>query len=324
MCYFGVVLLYITLLAIMGLFQSVIHESPPPGITAPEPTVVEANYELIDAARNGDLGAVKASILRGAQARSSWGITGAAQNGHIEIIEYLLELGCDVNVLDIVGNTALEHAARCGQVRTIYYLKEKGADLNIIGRTPLADGALISAARAGQAHSIAALLKCGADINLHNSRSETAVYNAVVHRRIDCIKTLVHAGADLNVTMAFGHTAASTGIQQGYADVIEALYNDGKNGPLLLSYALRYRNSEAIRFLGDLGVVLNGCTLHNAAYTNDINVVQAVIELLQSKGISLCEKDKVSNLPLRIHIMNLNIIVSFYAIPREGVLLLRL
>ncbi|KAK4450968.1 hypothetical protein QBC34DRAFT_459370 [Podospora aff. communis PSN243] len=52
----------------------------------------------------------------------------AASDGHLEVVKYLLERGCDVNAVDCNGRTPLMEAALWSQVRVVDMLLKAGAD----------------------------------------------------------------------------------------------------------------------------------------------------------------------------------------------------
>jgi ankyrin repeat protein len=89
---------------------------------------------LLDAARKGDVAAVKSLLAKGADvnAKTRYNQTPlmfAAQQGHIEIVKLLLEAGADVNVTDTFYKfvTAVSVAAERGHAEVVKLLLEKGA-----------------------------------------------------------------------------------------------------------------------------------------------------------------------------------------------------
>ena len=54
----------------------------------------------------------------------------AAMNGHLEVIEYLLEKNADINVRSRIGSTPLHWAARGGHTAAARLLLDHGADLD--------------------------------------------------------------------------------------------------------------------------------------------------------------------------------------------------
>ncbi|WP_264688708.1 AAA family ATPase [Wolbachia endosymbiont (group B) of Catoptria pinella] len=64
----------------------------------------------------------------------------AAENGHVEVVEFFLNKGISVNVMDKEGNTPLHYAADNGSRKTISILIRKNADpwlKNFHGKTPV-------------------------------------------------------------------------------------------------------------------------------------------------------------------------------------------
>ena len=102
--------------------------------------------EVHDAARKGDLAKIK-GLLEGSpallEARSENEKTPlhfAAQGGHREIVELLLEKGADVNVKNIASETPLHYAAAMSHKEIVELLITEGAVLNSgtsNGSTPL-------------------------------------------------------------------------------------------------------------------------------------------------------------------------------------------
>ena len=54
----------------------------------------------------------------------------AAQNGHLEVTQYLISQGAEVNQGDNDGVTALHSAAQNGHLDTTQYLISQGAEVN--------------------------------------------------------------------------------------------------------------------------------------------------------------------------------------------------
>jgi ankyrin repeat protein len=54
----------------------------------------------------------------------------AARHGYLEIVQYLIEHGADVNLLSSSNYTPLYCAAESGELEVIKYLVQHGADVN--------------------------------------------------------------------------------------------------------------------------------------------------------------------------------------------------
>ena len=103
------------------------------------------------AAWNGEIGKMKLLRLLGADPQEpSYGVVrpmiGAAENGHIAVVAYLLDSGVNVNQHDKFGLTALiavtetRHIEETRRIEMVKYLLSRGADVNAIseGYTALA------------------------------------------------------------------------------------------------------------------------------------------------------------------------------------------
>jgi len=82
----------------------------------------------------------KVLVKNGATSLSR-GLHYAAQNSKLNMLEYLLEQGADINMKSLhEGKTALHHASQHGNLEVVTFLAEKNADLKIKdneGLTPL-------------------------------------------------------------------------------------------------------------------------------------------------------------------------------------------
>ncbi|HUU20210.1 MAG TPA: ankyrin repeat domain-containing protein [Sedimentisphaerales bacterium] len=157
------------------------------------------------AAYEGDLKKVKEIIDRDPNqinVQESEGFTPlhlASSKGHIEIVEFLLNHGADIELEIFNGETPLMLAAQYArhgqQYETIKTLLEHGAKVNHKdenGRTALHDAAMYSGKEV-----INLLISYGADVNAGDEDHCTPLHQAAMLNNIEAAKALVEHGADI-------------------------------------------------------------------------------------------------------------------------------
>jgi ankyrin repeat protein len=157
---------------------------------------------VAEAAREGDIAAVRAALAAGANANDA-GEVGttpllwAAYHSSVELVSLLLTAGADPDAANLFGVTPLLQASRSGDVAVIRALLDGGADLASAvrdGETPL-----MAVARAGNVGAVRLLLERGADPNAAESLEEqTALMWAVAEGHLPVVDALLAAGADPN------------------------------------------------------------------------------------------------------------------------------
>lgn len=111
----------------------------------------------------------------------------AAENGNDEMVAFLLDHGTPI------GNLALIVAAREGHLPIVERLIQAGADPNVQqawGYTPL-----MMAAREGYLDVVRHLLENGANVKTRNKGGETALTLAAENDQVDVVSLLQRAGA---------------------------------------------------------------------------------------------------------------------------------
>ena len=122
----------------------------------------------------------------------------ASGKGHIEIVEFLLNHGADIELEIFIGDTPLLVAARYaryGQYETIKTLLEHGAKVNHKdkhGRAALHDAAMYSGKEV-----MNLLISYGADVNARDEHQSTPLHQAAMLNNIEAAKALVEHGADI-------------------------------------------------------------------------------------------------------------------------------
>jgi ankyrin repeat protein len=153
------------------------------------------------AAYKGDLKKVKEIIDRDPNeinVQDAQGFTPlhlASGKGHIEIVEFLLNHGADIELEIFNGVTPLMLAAQYVTNETIKTLLEHGAKVNHkdeSGRT-----ALHNAAAYNGKEIMNLLISYGADVNARDKHQSTPLHQAAMLNNIEAAKALVEHGADI-------------------------------------------------------------------------------------------------------------------------------
>ena len=184
-----------------GPATSSAHRLAAPGLTAASPRV-DVDSPVADAAKRGDLDAVRELLASGAdvnaaQADGMTALHWAAERDDPGLARMLLYAGAAVEPVTRIGSyTPLHVAARGGSVAVAEVLLDAGADpaapAALSGATPLH-----LAAAAGSAHLVAVLAERGADPDAREAMwGQTPLIFAAAMNRADAIRALLAAGAD--------------------------------------------------------------------------------------------------------------------------------
>ena len=171
---------------------------------------------LLHASGTGDAAMVELLLRSGASPSKAHPegqtpLLAAARSGSVPTVRHLLARGVDVNHTEsFQSTTALMWAAAEGHIDVVDLLLEAGADPNRQGHvTTLKDRhnadhptggftALMFAARRGDDALVRRLVARGANVNLKNGDSASAAMIAMYNDRFDVANTLIELGSDVN------------------------------------------------------------------------------------------------------------------------------
>ena len=159
---------------------------------------------VADAARIGDLDAVRALLAAGEDVSAAHGdgmsaLHWAAERGDTVLVETLLQGGATVDAVTRIGSyTPLHVASAAGQAEVMKLLLAAGSDATA-GTSPGGATALHLAANAGSVEAITALIDHGAEVDAREATwGQTPLIFAAARNRVDAIEALLERGADPN------------------------------------------------------------------------------------------------------------------------------
>ena len=200
-----------------------------------------------------------------------------ASEGHIKLLEFMLNCGIKVNALVKVPNvhhgnfTLLHRASYCGQLEVVRFIVVRGADIYV--RDVNKNNALHLAAESGSVDIINFLLEKGMSVNLANKDGFTPLHVSAKLGQLEATKALVRRGAAINSTNKYGVTPLMVAAQHGKLEIFRYLTETGAdihipnaNNSTVLHYALDSGSADIIRLLQDKG--MSG----NLANTNELTL----------------------------------------------------
>ena len=235
-------------------------------VTSQTPSTDPAATTLYNASMAGDLNQVKTLIDQGAPIDAQVGklgftpLTGAA-NGHLDVLNFLINKAAKLNLPDFQGSTPLLHACFADSADCALALINAGADVNLassFGRTPL-----MFASEKGNDAIVAALIAHKASVDANCSEGPAVLW-AASNGHLSTLKLLAAAGANLSLMPEYGEMNAYSIMSRAAAndnvEMIDFLLQQKVNvdipnadGGTALIAAADYGKAEAAKELLDHG-----------------------------------------------------------------------
>ena len=151
----------------------------------------------------------------------------SSQSGNNEVVQFLLDLGVNINYTNSKGKTALILASKAGHEEVVQTLVSAGANVDL--QDSKGQTALMLASEAGHEEIVQTLVSAGANVNLQDSVGQTALMLASEARYEEIVQTLVSAGANVNLQDSKGQTALMLASEARYEEIVQTLVSAGAN-----------------------------------------------------------------------------------------------
>ena len=192
----------------------------------------QTNTELFQAVKTGDLNQVRTlleaepSLLESKDKDGNTPLIIACQTMNVDIAEYLIDKGADVNAKGALGITPLIalRIRKDEPYDLIQHLIKMGADVNAAMSPGVGDWTVLHTAL-GNAKIVKLLIDNGADINVNNI-SGTPLQMAISYKNVEMAELLIESGAKLQ-EFSFGNTELHLAAIRGCAEQVPLLVKYG-------------------------------------------------------------------------------------------------
>ncbi|MFP3032786.1 MAG: ankyrin repeat domain-containing protein, partial [Wolbachia sp.] len=217
-----------------------------------------------------------------------------ASGNNLDMVQFLLNRGANIEVQDKFAWTPILSAAQSGKWDVIKLLISNGAKFN--NEITHQGTPLHFAVQEGNLDMVRFLLDEGADIESQDKDNKKPLHLAVDANRLSVVKLLLDRGASVNVTDMNSQTPLGLATK---GNMIEILKKAELDQGLLIN--ARNGNLDKVKDLIAQGANLetkDNTPLHNACSNGHLKVVEYLIE----KGASLKAKNKDGKTPLDLAI----------------------
>ncbi|XP_013199739.2 26S proteasome non-ATPase regulatory subunit 10 [Amyelois transitella] len=152
----------------------------------------------------------------------------AALGGNENLVDYLIDCGCDVNAIDDTNSTPLILAASAGRYEVVRLLIGRGANVN--HKTNRGQSSLHYACSKGHIEVVKILLDAGANVNESDVLGATPLHRAAAQGRNNIVELLLET-SDVNVDLcdSTGSTALHLACEEDREATACMLVKSGSN-----------------------------------------------------------------------------------------------
>ena len=150
----------------------------------------------------------------------------AARTGWVDVIDFLLEMGEDINLQNFNGDTALMIASMCGNIDIADRLLETG-QCNVNHKDIWGDTVLFCVVKRGHLGVVDKLLVYGANYYHVNKNGENLLHCAILSENIDMLQRVMSLRPDVNHQDNYGWTPLMYAVRIGKGEMIKILMEHG-------------------------------------------------------------------------------------------------
>ena len=178
----------------------------------------------------------------------------ASENGHLEIVIYLISKGFNINKPNLKGETLIHLASKNPHLRLVQYLILNGADLE--ARNHENETALHFACKNGNLQIVKYLLLNGACIEATNNRDETPLHCACEKGHLSIVEYLISKGSNIEATNYNYLRPLHYACEENHLSTVECLISNGAKIDAIdiynctpLHYAAAFGNADIVKYL---------------------------------------------------------------------------
>ena len=254
---------------------------------------------LLIAAEEGHDQLIQLLLDRGADVNAQGGKYGNAlqavsYRGHDQVVQMLLDKGADVNAQGGYYGNALQAASKGGHNQVVQMLLDKGAEVN--ARGGWYDNALYAASVGGHDQVMQMLLEKGADVNAQGGWYGNALQAASVGGHDRVLQMLLDKGANVNAQSGYYGNALQAASVGGHDQVVQMLLDKGANVNAQDKYysnalyvASKAGHDQVVQMLLDKGANVNTQSgdYGNALYAASLGGHDQVVQIVLDKGVDV-------------------------------------
>jgi ankyrin repeat protein len=189
------------------------------------------SQEIFSAVISGDLNKTKTLLKEHPEwiNATSWGnwtpLHRASQNGHKDIVDFLISKGADLEARTVLGMTPLYAAIYKQKEVTVKQLIEKGADVFAVRND--GETMLHIAAAVGNKYIVELLISKGLNVNITRRYGITPLHLASVFGHKAAAEALISHGAEINIKNDNGRTPLHLAVASGEKQIVALLKEKG-------------------------------------------------------------------------------------------------